>query len=192
MSFLSIIFLFWGVFVSFWIGSAVGNKQNVHEVDTKKRIRFGVPLAVAALLLFHSVIKGVPYVPFVDMPLFFHSEAFVFLGFLVTLAGLLLAIWARMTIAQNWSSSVTIKAEHELVTDGPYANIRHPIYTAVVLMFLGTAFAVGTLGGYLGVLLALISFLWKFPLEEAFMYKLFPSEYPSYVARTARLFPHVY
>ncbi|MES2953568.1 MAG: isoprenylcysteine carboxylmethyltransferase family protein [Patescibacteria group bacterium] len=189
---LSAILFFWGVFVSFWIGSAVGNKQNVEEVGARNRLRFGVPLAVAAILLFHPVIKGVSHVPFIDMPIFFHGSGFVFLGSLVTLSGLLLAIWARMTIGVDWSSSVTVKEDHELITGGPYAYVLHPIYTAVVLMFLGTSFAVGTVGGYLAVVLALGSFLYKFPLEEAFMLRLFPADYPAYRARTARLFPGIY
>jgi protein-S-isoprenylcysteine O-methyltransferase Ste14 len=52
------------------------------------------------------------------------------LGAAVTVAGLLFAIWARVHLGRNWSSSVTIKEDHELITSGPYAMARHPIYTA--------------------------------------------------------------
>src|SRR5881275_3061754 len=48
---------------------------------------------------------------------------------------LLLAIWARRAIGSNWSAIVTLKKDHALVTRGPYRYVRHPIYSAILMMF---------------------------------------------------------
>ena len=55
----------------------------------------------------------------------------------VTFLGLLLTLWARVVLGGNWSSGVAFKEQHELIERGPYAYVRHPIYSGVLLMFLG-------------------------------------------------------
>jgi protein-S-isoprenylcysteine O-methyltransferase Ste14 len=62
------------------------------------------------------------------------------------LAGLAQALWARVALGGNWSGQVTLKQKHELIRHGPYAHVRHPICSAILLMLLGTALAIGTLG----------------------------------------------
>ena len=63
-------------------------------------------------------------------------------GAALTVAGILFAVWAREHLASNWSRSVTIKQGHELITTGPYAVVRHPIYTGSLTGFLGMAIAI--------------------------------------------------
>ena len=75
------------------------------------------------------------------------------LGAALTFAGIAFAIWARMRIAGNWSSDVTLKRDHELIVDGPYRWVRHPIYTGILLGLLGTALAVGEWRAVLAVVL---------------------------------------
>ncbi len=58
-------------------------------------------------------------------------------GLTLTFAGCVFAIWARLTLGSNWSGRATVKADHELVTDGPYAVARHPIYTGLLLAVSG-------------------------------------------------------
>src|SRR5262249_11016722 len=79
------------------------------------------------------------------------------LGAVLTLVGLLFTVWARIYIGRNWSGVVTIKADHELVTGGPYGLVRHPIYSGLALAFVGSALAVGEWRGVLAVMLALIA-----------------------------------
>ena len=69
------------------------------------------------------------------------------IGAAVTVAGLFFAIWARRYLGGNWSSSVTVKQGHELITSGPYALVRHPIYTGILTGFLGTAIALSEVRG---------------------------------------------
>src|SRR5262249_42610909 len=78
------------------------------------------------------------------------------LGAVLTLLGLLFTVWARVYLGRNWSGLfATIKADHELVTGGPYGWVRHPIYSGLMLAFVGTALAIGQWRGVLAVALTL-------------------------------------
>jgi protein-S-isoprenylcysteine O-methyltransferase Ste14 len=113
-------------------------------------------------------------------------------GLGICLLGLALAIWSRNTLGRNWSSVVTLKKEHELVERGPYRFVRHPIYSAILLMSTGTAVAFGRLGCWLGLLLLFWGFWLKLRQEEALLTRNFPAEYPGYMKRVKALVPYVF
>ena len=106
-------------------------------------------------------------------------------------AGLGFAVWARRHLGRNWSASVVVKEDHALIRSGPYRRVRHPIYTGMLLAFLGTAVAVGEWRGLVGFVLAFVSFLLKSRMEEARMAETFP-EYAEYRRHTASLIPGIY
>ncbi len=101
------------------------------------------------------------------------------------------AIWARVTIAANWSSDVQLKRGHELIVAGPYAHVRHPIYTGLLMMFAGTALAVGEWRAALAVAVAAAAFWLKLRREEALMRRQFGEAYARYAARVPPLIPFV-
>jgi protein-S-isoprenylcysteine O-methyltransferase Ste14 len=109
----------------------------------------------------------------------------------MTAIGIGLAIWGRVFIGRNWSPRPAVKEDHELVTTGPYAYVRHPIYSGILLAALGTALT-GTVFGIGVVVFASIVFLSRIVREEKIMLELFPSEYPAYQARTKRLVPFLW
>lgn len=113
-------------------------------------------------------------------------------GLGLCLLGLALAIWSRNTLGRNWSSVVTLKKEHELVERGPYRFVRHPIYSAILLMSTGTAVAFGRLGCWLGVPFLFWGFWLKLRQEEALLTRNFPAEYPGYMKRVKALVPYVF
>ena len=78
------------------------------------------------------------------------ASCIFWLGAAITVAGLLFAVWARAYLGRNWSSAVTIKQDHQLITTGPYAIVRHPIYTGILAGFLGMAIAIAQLSGFHG------------------------------------------
>ena len=84
-----------------------------------------------------------------------------------------------------------VTKRHELVTRGPYRYVRHPIYSAILAMFLATALAIGQLGALVGFVLCFASFWIKLRQEEALMMRHFPNEYPAYRARVKALVPFV-
>jgi len=112
-------------------------------------------------------------------------------GVALTVAGCLFAIWARLTLGANWSGRATVKAGHELVTRGPYALARHPIYTGLAAAGLGTGLAEGEWRCLVGFLLILLAFLVKMSQEERLMMETFPQAYPAYRQRVKALIPGV-
>lgn len=114
------------------------------------------------------------------------------IGLSLDLAGIALAIWARLTLGDNWSGFITVKRGHTLVQRGPYAVIRHPIYTGLLLAMAGTALTVGRAASYLGVALGLAAFLIRVRDEDAVMAEEFPAAHRTYRARTKALIPFVW
>jgi protein-S-isoprenylcysteine O-methyltransferase Ste14 len=110
-------------------------------------------------------------------------------GVVVTVLGLLFSVWARQHLAGNWSQSVTIKKDHELVTSGPYRLVRHPIYTGLLTAFLGTAIVIGEVRGLLALLLVTAALWLKLRLEENWMREAFGDSYTEYSGRVAALIP---
>jgi protein-S-isoprenylcysteine O-methyltransferase Ste14 len=105
--------------------------------------------------------------------------------------GLFVTVWARRTLAGNWSSDVTFKQGHELITTGPYHFVRHPIYTGLLVMALGTAVAAGHLRFWLGLVMVGLGFWIKLKQEERLMLRYFPEQYPVYQKQVKALVPFV-
>ena len=113
------------------------------------------------------------------------------LGAAVTIAGLLFAVWAREHLGSNWSRSVTIKQGHELITTGPYAVVRHPIYTGILTGFLGMAIAISQVRGSFVCVLIFLAFWIKLRMEEQWMRSQFGEAYATYAHQTAALVPYL-
>jgi protein-S-isoprenylcysteine O-methyltransferase Ste14 len=114
------------------------------------------------------------------------------LGAAITIAGLLFAVWARQYLGRNWSSSVTIKQGHELITTGPYAVVRHPIYTGILTGFLGVAIAMSQVRGFIVPALFFLAFWLKLRREEQFMRSQFGDVYTTYAHHTSALVPYLF
>jgi len=114
------------------------------------------------------------------------------IGLALDLVGVLFAIWARLTIGRNWSNIMALKEKHELVQTGPYAFVRHPIYTGMSLAVLGTAMTTGSLASYLGFGCMMIGLLMRIQSEDRLMARQFPESHPAYRQRTKKLVPFVW
>jgi protein-S-isoprenylcysteine O-methyltransferase Ste14 len=109
---------------------------------------------------------------------------------LLTLAGLLFTWWARIHLGRLWSGSITRKQGHRIVDSGPYALVRHPIYTGLIFALVATAVAQARATGLAGA--ALIAFgLWlKARIEERFLTaELGVDAYGDYRRRVPMLVP---
>jgi protein-S-isoprenylcysteine O-methyltransferase Ste14 len=113
------------------------------------------------------------------------------IGVPLTVLGIGFAIWARMTLGKNWGMPMTLREKPDLITGGPYAFVRHPIYTGIIFAMLGTAFTFGAWWFFI-LLIAFGYFLISSRQEEKDMTQHFPDAYPAYMARTKRLIPFVY
>src|SRR5262249_30603247 len=110
-------------------------------------------------------------------------------GVALLAAGLAFSVWARVRLGRNWSGTVTVKEGHELIRSGPYAWVRHPIYTGLITAVAGTAITFGTVRAFLGLLLVAAGLLRKLRAEERFMRETFPGEYERYSATVPALVP---
>ena len=98
--------------------------------------------------------------------------------------------WARIHLGRLWSGTVTRKAEHHVVDTGPYAIVRHPIYTGILIALLATALVRGTATALVGFVLLTVGFYLKARLEESFLRsELGEDAYGAYARRVPMLIP---
>jgi protein-S-isoprenylcysteine O-methyltransferase Ste14 len=111
---------------------------------------------------------------------------------LLALIGLIVALWARSTLGGNWSSDVVLKENHELIERGPYAYVRHPIYSGVLLMALGSAVISGRAGAFIVLAILFLGLWFKALQEERLLTKHFPEVYPKYKQRVKAFIPFLF
>ncbi len=176
----------WIFFVVYWTVSARGLKKVAERETLLAGLMYRVPMSLGGILL---LFQGLPFP--LGLVLTPHGRPVRILAAVLCLCGLFLAIWARRTLAGNWSSDVTFKRNHELIQVGPYRLARHPIYTGLLLMALGTALAGGQLRSWLGWLLLFGGTCVKLKQEEMLLLRHFPDTYPAYQKRVKALIPFI-
>jgi protein-S-isoprenylcysteine O-methyltransferase Ste14 len=176
-----VILVGWIAFWIYWLGASVGVKTGRSPSSRFIGIRVAAILIVL-LLVRTRALKGHTAT---DNP-WLQS-----VGLAVFLAGLALAIWARVYLGRNWGMPMTQKVDPELVTTGPYGRVRHPIYSGIILAMIGTTTAV-SLYWLVAVLLIGAYFVYSAVNEERFMAGLFPDSYPEYKRSTRMLIPFVF
>jgi protein-S-isoprenylcysteine O-methyltransferase Ste14 len=182
----SIIGVCWIIFVAYWTVSAARTKQIAEHQSPASAMAHRIPVVLGFILLISRRLPSPMnhlIVPHTDL-------AFVS-GAVFCVLGLLICIWARRTLAGNWSSDVTFKQNHELVRTGPYRFVRHPIYTGLLAMCLGTAIEAGNLRCWIALLLMGIGFWIKLSQEERLMMRHFPEAYPLYKKQVKALVPWI-
>jgi protein-S-isoprenylcysteine O-methyltransferase Ste14 len=175
----------WLSWAAYWWASSRNVKSAVRHESVASRLSHIGPLVLAAILLSMPTVPvrflGERFLPLATWP-FVVAAA-------LTAAGLLFAVWARRYLGANWSVTVTIKEGHELIVTGPYALVRHPIYTGILLAFVGSAMAIGEWRGALAVALASLALCRKLRLEERWMQQQFGEAYRAYCQRVPTLIP---
>jgi protein-S-isoprenylcysteine O-methyltransferase Ste14 len=178
----------WIAFLIYWQIKAVGTKTTQRLESAASRILRALTFLIAIVLLSTSRIP-LRWLYLQPWPQGFWP---FWLGAGVMVAGLLFAIWAREHLGSNWSRSVTIKQGHELITTGPYAVVRHPIYTGILAGFLGTAIALSQVRGFIAFVLIFFILRVKFRMEEQWMSSQFGETFATYAHQTAALVPYLF
>jgi protein-S-isoprenylcysteine O-methyltransferase Ste14 len=104
---------------------------------------------------------------------------------------LVLALWIFRTIGKNITSTVETREEHELVTDGPYRWVRHPLYTVGTSFFMSLDIVAANWFMGLASLVVLVMLMIRLPKEEEKLIERFGGEYRAYMERTGRLLPRI-
>jgi protein-S-isoprenylcysteine O-methyltransferase len=179
--FIWIIYAIWLIVVVYLTVSAISVKQ-----ETKGHLlqSFGLMFAIIAafLLPFLPIFRFLNYAPV--------NPILSSIGLILCLAGMAFLVWGRQRLGRNWSQTVSIKKEPELVTSGPYRYVRHPIYAGGLAAAFGSAIVCGGAWIFLLVILGAI-FLYRVGAEDRLMEQQFPNEYPAYKKRTKALIPFV-
>ena len=177
----------WLTFCVIWLLSALRLKAVKSQESVGSRMLYQAPLWVAWILLFtrfsHWGVLGRRFLP--------DNQTVAVTGLILTVSGMAFACWARYTLGQNWSSKVTIKVDHELIRRGPYAYVRHPIYTGLLLAIIGTALAVAEWRAVAAVLLTWISFYQKARTEEKMLSQEFGAAFAEHRRHTGFFLPRL-
>jgi len=184
-----IILAAWIVFVVFWAIAAASAKRNL--AGTPWRTQTLARLAIAALALVALRVPLLSHELRAVRDYQYHSVTLGIIGAALAVVGVGLAVLARTYLGRNWGMPMSHKEDPELVTAGPYAFVRHPIYTGITLMMLGSTIG-GSILWLLPLVLALPYFVYSARREEALMRAQFPESYPSYMRRTWMLLPFVW
>lgn len=179
-----IIIACWMIFIIYWVASAFGTKAITEKQPVWSALAHRIPVGLAYWML--AFPRWSPPLNRMVVP---HAGWLRLAGAAVCVYGLSFTIWARRTLAGNWSSDVTFKQGHELVKTGPYRIVRHPIYTGLLIMSLGAALEIGQLHCWLSIPIAALGFWIKLSQEEKLLQRHFPEEYPQYRKQVKALVP---
>ncbi|WP_067538441.1 methyltransferase family protein [Nocardia crassostreae] len=112
-------------------------------------------------------------------------------GIVLALLSTALIVWA-FTVFASWRLRAEIDENHELMTEGPFGLVRHPIYTGLVGVYASTLFVVPTVGFLIAVVLIAVVHDYRARTEEGVLRSVFGNRYTSYIGHTKRFVPGVY
>jgi protein-S-isoprenylcysteine O-methyltransferase Ste14 len=178
----------WLLFAAYWLVTALGSKKPSKTESPSGRIGHIAFMAVAFFLLYDP---APPFLDWLNRSFIPDERWIVWLGAWLTLAGAFFAIWARATIGKEWSAEVQIKEGHQLIRSGPYAHIRHPIYTGILLAVAGSAVSIGEYRALLALGIMWIGFARKAKKEESFLAAQFGPAFDEHQRRTGFFLPRL-
>ncbi len=180
----------WLILVIAWAVSAGGAKRTVGRPGLRRGAamwRLGVLILILLALRLGGLRHGLGHAPFHAVNASLPLGA---TGAVMCALGVGLALFARYHLGRNWGMPMSRKEDPELVTSGPYAIVRHPIYTGLILAMLGSAIGQGFFW-LLPLVLWGAYFIYSARREEKLMIEQFPQAYPAYMKRTKMLLPFV-
>lgn len=186
-----IIPLCWLIFLAYWAVSALHVKKDIMRGGTWHATGIWIRIIIICAIIASFTLRAQG----VDLSWanrFYPVNGTVLtVGTVLCVLGIALAIWARWHLGRNWSPRPSLKEHHELVTSGPYAVVRHPIYTGLVFATFGSLLTAGSLWLLVWILL-LVMFVLRVYSEEEIMGREFPQTYPAYKKRTKALIPFIW
>jgi protein-S-isoprenylcysteine O-methyltransferase Ste14 len=175
----------WLVFLLIWGLAALRVRPTKRTQGLLTRLGDRLLFVLASLLLFFYQ-SSTGFLAWRFVP---DGRAVFLAGVALTWMGVAFAVWARVHLGADWSGIVALKEGQRLVRSGPYALVRHPIYTGILLAFIGTALAIGELRGLLAVALITTACLLRIRIEERWLLEEFGAEYEQYRREVKALIP---
>jgi protein-S-isoprenylcysteine O-methyltransferase Ste14 len=182
----SVSAVLWLVFITYWSAMA-SRAAPTKSAESAASRRTHVRLMNGALILLF-----IPFISLLGRRFLPDSLVFVVLGLAIQIGAGALGVWARRHLGRNWSGAITVAEDHQLVRSGPYRRLRHPIYSAMIGMFVGSTVAIGEWHSLLGLALIVIAYARKIPLEERSLRGVFGPAYDEYCKSSWALIPGVF
>jgi protein-S-isoprenylcysteine O-methyltransferase Ste14 len=182
---LVVIGILWIGFVLSWIAAMPWSSAAEKRVGLNRELAYRIVLVTGGVIFFipahgYEGPLRLWWLPF---------QAVWPMAWIIAL-GFAFAWWARIWLGSLWSGQVTKKADHRVVDTGPYAIVRHPIYTGILLAVYATAALKGTVLGIAGAVIITLGLWMKARLEEGWLREeLGADAYDSYRRRVPMLMP---
>ena len=171
-----------------WLAGAPFVKRTARVEPANTRAGHIAAMTVAFVMLFSPQHVWAPLTWRVIPP----SAVAAVGGIALTILGTSFAAWARLHLGGNWSAAIALKKDHTLVRSGPYALVRHPIYTGLAVAMLGSAIAFGHIAGFFGAIVAFAAFLAKARGEESVLLAQFGDAYAQYARAVHIMIPFMF
>jgi protein-S-isoprenylcysteine O-methyltransferase Ste14 len=177
----------WIVFLVYWVITAMKTRATVRQESAGSR--YGVlALEIAGFLLLFNQRANIGILA---LRIFPRTMVSAVAGTVATWTGIGLALWARAHLGQYWSARITLKEDHELIRTGPYARLRHPIYTGLDLAAIGSAVVIDHWRCVLGVTLIILGYVIKARREERLLAGQFGAAFEEHRKHTGFLLPRL-
>jgi protein-S-isoprenylcysteine O-methyltransferase Ste14 len=174
----------WAAFALTWLVGGIYYGSRAPAL--RRRAGFGSGALLGTLICF-AISAPVPRADWHSLTV--NETWFRVAGLAILLAATAFTIWARLTLGVMWSAAPTVKEQHQLQTGGPYGITRHPIYTGILGMLLGTLFLAGAGRWIVPFPVFLVVLEVKIRFEENLMQGEFPDAYPRYRRQVPQLIP---
>ena len=175
----------WVAFLVYWSKQARAPTPTVKAEARRSSLKHAAWREIGLLLLFLPV----PLLNRVVLP---NGPLHPFVGLGVQLLGAWFYLYAKGYLGRQWSGSISIKTDHQLITSGPYRRIRHPMYTGMITMALGTAIVSTRVHALVGAAFVALSYVIKIGIEEAWLGAHFGAAYDEWRRHSWKLLPPIY
>jgi len=175
----------WFAWLISWFAAAIWSDRTVMRPSLQRQAGYRLTTIFGALLLFGVFGIRRYDIRFWELD---GGRGWFFVG--IAAAGVLFMWWARLHLGRLWSGSVTRKADHHIVETGPYAFVRHPIYTGLLIALAATVCVDASAESFAGAAIVALGIYIKAKTEESFLRDQLGAEvYDTYARRVPMLVP---
>jgi protein-S-isoprenylcysteine O-methyltransferase Ste14 len=167
-------------------GRLMPDKKAAAREGGRGFLLFRMVLFIALLVFLGMFIAGMVWI---DIFRFYLPDWLRWVGFALGLFSVAFMTWTQVTLDTQWSAQLQLRQDHQLITRGPYARMRHPLYTSVLGWGLSLSLLTANWIFVAVSVLAVGGLLYRIPKEEKMMLEAFGDSYRTYQQHTGRYFP---
>ena len=179
------LYTLWIVWYASWLLSLFWTGRAAARPDFRQHAPYQIMTMIGLLLLY-----GPPIAQMTPDRLWPQNETIGWAIFGISFLAFAFCWWARIEMGRLWSGYIALSADHRVIDTGPFAFVRHPIYTGVIAASFLMAAGQATPAAFGGAVFLALALWMKAQLEETFLRKeLGPEGYDAYRRRVPMLLP---